>query len=96
MSLLANVLYVRSVLHLQVRLAADNRICVIQGDMNGCNGCIFVKAKCDLDVLPPIHVALELHITRANSQAKTWLKADHVIMDLEKTETIDLWQEGTD
>ena len=58
----------------------------------------FVKAKRDLDVLPPTHGALELHITRANYQAKIWLQADHVIMDLENklTETIDLWQEGTE
>ena len=44
---------------------------------------LFAKAKSDLDVLPPIHGALELHITRANYQAKIWLQADHVIMDLE-------------
>ena len=44
---------------------------------------LFVKAKHDLDVLPPTHCALELHITRANCQAKRWLQADHVIMDLE-------------
>ena len=58
----------------------------------------FVKAKRDLDVLPPFHGALELHITRANYQAKIWLQVDHVIVDLENTltETIDLWQEGTD
>ena len=42
-----------------------------------------VKAKHDLDVLPPAHGALELHITRANYQAKIWLQADHVKMDLE-------------
>ena len=55
------------------------------------------QRKRDLDVLPPTHGALELHITRANYQAKIWLQADHVIMDLENelTETIDLWQEGT-
>ena len=58
----------------------------------------FVKAKHDLDVLPPTHGALELHITRANYRAKIWLQADHVIIDLENklTETIDLWQEGID
>ena len=57
----------------------------------------FVKAKRDLDVLPPTHGALELHITRAIYQAKIWLQV-HVIMDLENklTETIDLWQEGSD
>ena len=57
-----------------------------------------MKAKCDLDVLPPTHSALELHITRANYQAKIWLQTDNVIMDLENnlTETIDLRQEGTD
>ena len=59
---------------------------------------IFVKAKRDLDVLPPTHGALELHITKANYQSKIWLQADHALMDLENklTETIDLWQEGTD
>ena len=58
----------------------------------------FVKAKRDLDVLPTTHGVLELHITMANCQAKIWLQADHVIMDLENklTGTIDLWQEGTD
>ena len=55
-----------------------------------------MKAKRDLDVLPPTHSAYELHIARANYQAKIWLQADHMIMDLEnkQTETIDLWQEG--
>ena len=58
---------------------------------------IFIKAKRDLDVLPPTHGVLELHITRANYQDKIWFQADHVIMDLENkpTETIDLLQEGT-
>ena len=51
-----------------------------------------MKVKRDLYVLPPTHVALELHITKANYQAKTWLQAEHVIMDLENklTETIDV------
>ena len=59
---------------------------------------LFVRAKRDLDVLPPTHGALELHIIRANYQAKIWLQEDHVIMDLENklTVSIDLWQEGTD
>ena len=58
---------------------------------------IFMKAKRDLDVLPPTHGALELHIIRANYEAKIWFQADHVIMALENktTETVDLWQEGT-
>ena len=59
---------------------------------------LIVKRKRDLDMLPPTHGALKLHITRANYQVKIWLQADHVIMDLENkpSETIDLWQEGTD
>ena len=59
---------------------------------------LFVKAKHDLDVLPPTHDVLELHITKANYQAKIWLQADHVIMDLEYklTETNGFRQEGTD
>ena len=57
---------------------------------------LFVKAKCDIDVLPPSHGALKLHITKPNYQVKICLQADYVIMDLENkpTETIDLWQEG--
>ena len=57
-----------------------------------------MKVKRDLDVLPPTHGALDLHITTANYQAKVWPQADHVIMDLENklAETIDVWQEGTD
>ena len=59
---------------------------------------LFVKAKRDLDVLPPTHGALKLHITRANYQAKICLQVDYVIMDLENklNGTIDLWLEGTD
>ena len=30
----------------------------------------FEKAKCDLEMLPPTHYALELHIKRSNYQAK--------------------------
>ena len=58
---------------------------------------LFVKVKRGLDVLPPTHGTLELHIIRANYQAKIWLQADHVIMNLENkpTKTIDLWQGGT-
>ena len=61
---------------------------------------LFVKAKLDLDVLPPTHGALEVHITRENYQVKIWLQVDFVIVDREfqnkLTETMDLWQEGTD
>ena len=55
-----------------------------------------MKVKRDLEVLYPTHGALELHITRANYQAKIWLQADHVIFNLENkpTETIGP-QEGT-
>ena len=59
---------------------------------------LFVKVKRDLDALPRTHGALELHATKANYKAKIWLQAEHVIIDMENklTETIDLWQEGTD
>ena len=59
---------------------------------------LLVRTKRDLDVLPPTHGALELHITRTNYQAKIWRQEDHVIMNLENklTGTIDLLQEGTD
>ena len=80
-------------------------VCSLYGmgekDVRGIDGVkhsIFVKAKHDLDVLPPTHDVLELHITRPSYQAKIWLQADHVIMDLENklSETNDLWQEDTD
>ena len=60
---------------------------------------LFVKAKRHLDVLLPTHGGLELHITRANYQAKMCLQqADRVIIELENklNETFDLWQEGAD
>ena len=34
--------------------------------IDGTRHSLFVKAKRDIDVLPPSHGALELHITRAN------------------------------
>ena len=56
----------------------------------------FVKAKRDLEMLPPTHYyALELHIKRPNYQDKIWLQAGHAIINLEPTETIG-WQTGTD
>ena len=57
-----------------------------------------MKAKRDIDMLPTTHDELELHITRANYQAKIWLQVDQVIRYLENkpTETIGLWQDGED
>ena len=43
MSLLANEVDVRSVLHGQVSLAAVNQSCVIHEDMNGCKRLKFIK-----------------------------------------------------
>jgi len=37
---------------------------------------LFGKAKQNLELLPPTKDALELHVKRANYQAKIWLKAD--------------------
>ena len=55
-------------------------VCSLYGigekDVRGINDVrhsLFVKAKRDLDVLPPTHGGFELHITRANHQAKIWL-----------------------
>ena len=43
-----------------------------------------MKAKRDLEALPPTNGALELQTTRANyNQAKIWLQADYIIMNLE-------------
>ena len=46
---------------------------------------------------PATHGAFELHITRANYQAKIWLQTDYAIIYLENkhTETFG-WQEGKD
>ena len=54
-----------------------------------------MKAKRDLDVLPPTHGALVTY-QRENYQANVWLQADYVIMGLENkvTETIGM-QEDT-
>ena len=57
-------------------------VCSLHGigekDVRGINDArhilFFVKAKRDLDLLPPTHGALKLHITRANFQAKIWLQ----------------------
>ena len=70
-----------------------------ENDVRGINDVSpFVKEKRDLDVLPPTHGALELHIINANYQAKILLQAAHVIQDLENkpTKTIELWHEGKD
>ena len=58
--------------------------------------CFFVKAKRDLEMLPPTHHALELHIKRQNYQDKILLQAGYAIINLENdpTETIG-WQAGT-
>ena len=86
----------------------DNRwafVCSLYGfggknvrGIDGARHSLFVKTNRDLDELPPNHSTLKLHITRTNYQTKIWLQADQVILDLENkpTETIDLWQEGTD
>ena len=57
----------------------------------------FVKAKRDLEMFPPAHYALELHIKRTNYRAKIWLQAGHAIANLDNkpTETIGR-QDGTD
>ena len=38
---------------------------------------LFGKAKKGLEMLPPTRDSLELHVARANYQAKIWLQADH-------------------
>ena len=73
---------------------------VEENDAKGIDGarhCILVKAKRDLEMLPPTHGTLELHIIRVNYPAKILLQSDHVLMDLENkpTETIGL-QKCTD
>ena len=52
-------------------------------DVRGIDGArhsLFVKAKRDQDVLHPTHGTLELHITRANYQAKIWLQGPDLLL----------------
>ena len=50
----------------------------------------FVKAKHDLEMLPPTQYALELHNKIPNYPAKIWLQEGHPMINLENepTETI--------
>ena len=58
---------------------------------------LFVKAKCDLVMLPPTHYALELHTKRPNFQDMIWLQTDHAIINLENEQTPTIgWKDGTD
>ena len=55
-----------------------------------------MKGKRAIEMVPPSHNILKLHITRANYRAKIWLQADHAIMDLEnKSLEFIGWQECT-
>ena len=56
---------------------AEKFVCLLYGiEKNGVSGIdnvrhrLFVKVKRDLEMLPPTHNALELHIKRSNYQAK--------------------------
>ena len=77
--------------------------CILYGidgdDVAGINGAmrtLFVKAKRALEMLPPTRDALELHVSRANYQAKIWLDADKSIMDFDNIKPADTigWTEG--
>ena len=47
----------------------------------------FMKAKRGLEMLPPTHYVLELHVKRPHYEAKIWLQAGHAIISLENEPT---------
>lgn len=62
----------------------------------GCNIArleLFQRGKKALDMLPPTSDALELHIKRANFQAKVWMQADTAMMDLADPTSTGAWKE---
>ena len=55
---------------------------------------MFLKGKKTLEMLPPTKDALELHVIRANYQAKVWLQATTSIMDMGSPFDTNGWIEG--
>ena len=69
---------------------ADKFVCILYGiseeaavGIDDASRNLFVKAKRPLEMLPPTRDALELHVSRANYQAKVWINADKAIMNLD-------------
>ena len=82
---------------------AEKFVCILYGiseeaavGIDDARRSLFVKAKRALEMLPPTRDALELHVSRANYQAKVWINADKAIMDLDNNKPADTtgWQEG--
>ena len=75
-------------------------VCLLYGiddnDINCARRSLFVKAKRALEMLPPTKDALELHVARANYQAKIWINADKAIMDSDNNKAADTigWTES--
>ena len=57
---------------------------------------LFGKGKLGLEMLPPTRDALELHIARANYQAKIWLQADQEHIDIPSPTDISAWTMESD
>ena len=53
---------------------------------------LFQKGKKALEMLPPTSDALELHMSRANYQAKVWLQANKADVVVPVTEETGGWQ----
>ena len=83
----------------------EKYVCLLYGidenavkDIDHARHSLFVKAKHDLEMLPPTHDTLELHIARANYQAKIWLQADKALTDHENNKPTDTigWRAGVE
>ena len=74
-------------------------VCHLYGAPDVTGGCdearraIFELGKKSLELLPPTTDALELHMSRANFQAKIWLQADRCHMSLGNPADSEGWEE---
>jgi hypothetical protein len=60
--------------------------------VNAARARMFDKGKVALEMLPPTQDALELHLSRANYQARIWLQASELQVDVDPPSTILGWQ----
>ena len=78
----------------------EEYVCSLYGVPNPTRGVdvgrhdVFVRGKKDLEKLPPTKDALELHYARSNYQAKIWLQADVVEMDIDVPDNSGGWKSG--
>jgi len=64
-------------------------------DVDTCRHRLFLKAKKALEFLPPTKDALDLHLQRANYQAKIWINAGDASYKAEDPIATGAWEEVT-